>query len=78
MKIDNAWECLQRAIKEFVKATSIIFDEIVELTESIRDVQINQEKREKYRRTWQVPKDTRVKSQVADKRPKYFIRKVIR
>jgi len=77
-KIDNAWECLQRAIKEFARATAIIFDEIVELAESIRDVQANQEERKKYRRTWHVPKDTRVKSQVMNNKPKYIVRKVIR
>jgi hypothetical protein len=76
MRIDT--EQLAKAFRELAKAVSAIFEEIVELCESINDVVESQGEQKNYRTTWHVPKDTRIKSQVMNNKPKFIVRKVIK
>lgn len=76
--MQNEWEKLREVWEEFALLVSRTFDETSRVLERIRKSWVKSDKVKRLRASWHVPKDTRVKSQVADKRPKYFIRKVIR
>lgn len=64
--------------EKIVNSFKNVWDDLKDLAQKIANIQENIEKKKVLQSKWTVQRDTRIKSQVIDNKPKHLVRKIIR